>query len=100
MKKFIIFLLLIACIAPAQVEGKTTQPQKSPRIEKIINSQWTFNYFPEGSREINGESSAFDDSKWPLVSIPHTWSTYETTGALHPFIAAPSEKDSLFATTV
>lgn len=94
MKKLIIFLLLITCIAPAQSKGKTTQPRKSTRIEKTINSQWTFNYFPEGSREINCESPAFDDSKWPLVSVPHTWSTFETTGELHPFIKSPSEKDN------
>ena len=94
MKKLIIFLLLITFIASAQSKGKTTQPRKSPGIEKIINSHWTFNYFPEGSREINCESPAFDDSKWSLVSIPHTWSTYETTGELHPFIKSPSEKDN------
>jgi beta-galactosidase/beta-glucuronidase len=32
------------------------------------------------------ETPGFDDSKWPVVSIPHTWSTFETTGELHPFI--------------
>ncbi|MCX6334600.1 MAG: DUF4982 domain-containing protein [Bacteroidia bacterium] len=94
MKKFFVLLLLIACISPAQSKGKTTQPQKSPRIEKNINSQWTFNYFPEESQAINYESAGFDDSKWPIVSIPHTWSTYETTGEVHPFIKSPSEIDN------
>ena len=94
MKKYIIFLLLFAFIGTAQSEGKATQPGKSARIEKIINSHWTFNYFPEGSREISCESPSFDDSKWLLISVPHTWSTFETTGELHPFIKSPSEKDN------
>jgi beta-galactosidase len=94
MKKLIILILLASFIVPAQAEGKTTQPQKSPRIEKTINSNWTFNYFPEESKEITYEIPGFDDSKWPIVSIPHTWSTYETTGEMHPFIKSPSENDN------
>jgi hypothetical protein len=94
MKTLLTLILLASCIATADGKKKSQLPQKSPRIEKIINSQWTFNYFPEESKEINYESPGFDDSKWQIISIPQTWSTYETTGEIHPFIKSPSESDS------
>jgi len=96
MKKLILLILLASIIIPAQSKGKTSQPQKNPRIEKVINSHWTFNYFPEESKEISYENPGFDDSRWPLVSIPHTWSTFETTGEIHPYIKSPAEKDNPF----
>jgi hypothetical protein len=94
MRQLIIFLMIVASATTAGAPDKNTQLQKSPRIEKIINSQWTFNYFPAESKDQSYESPKFDDSKWPAISIPHTWSTYETTGEIHPFIKNPSEKDN------
>jgi hypothetical protein len=66
------------------------------RLTKNINTDWTFNYFP--SQELNEETldPDFDDSAWPAVALPHTWSTYETTGDIHPFIKYPSEKDDTY----
>ena len=75
-------------------QNKPADNQKSRRIEKIINSQWTFNYFPNSGESKGYEAPAFDDSKWIAISIPHTWSTYETTGELHPFIRNASEADN------
>ncbi len=94
MRQLIIFLMIVAFATNTGAQKKNTQLQKSPRIEKIINSQWTFNYFPAESKDQNYESPKFDDSKWLAISIPHTWSTYETTGEIHPFIKSPSEKDN------
>jgi len=31
--------------------------------------------------------------KWPAVSIPHTWSTFETTGEFHPFIRSSESEN-------
>jgi beta-galactosidase len=93
--KFIIFLFcLFFCISISNAQRKSAVDQSSPRIEKIINSQWTFNYFPYESAKEGYESPGFNDSKWPAVSIPHTWLTYETTGELHPFIRNASESDN------
>ena len=78
------------------VQKKPVENQKSHRIEKIINSQWTFHYFPEAGANKGYEAPGFDDSKWPAVSIPHTWSTYETTRELHPFIRNASETDNTY----
>ncbi len=96
MRILISLALLLACLAPAEAKKKSSQPQKSPRIEKTINSGWTFNYFPGETKGANYESPSFDDSKWPLIGIPHTWSTFETTGDLHPFIKNSTEKDNPF----
>lgn len=94
MKTYITAILLVFCISSAYAQKNVSELKKSPRVTKIINSQWTFNYFPDENANKGYESPGFDDSKWPAVSIPHTWSTYETTGELHPFIKSASEKDN------
>ncbi|MBG0859261.1 MAG: beta galactosidase jelly roll domain-containing protein [Bacteroidales bacterium] len=68
--------------------------QTSGRIEKLINSNWTFNYFPEEKADEGYESAAYDDSKWPVVSIPHTWMTFETTGESDPYIKNTKEDEN------
>jgi beta-galactosidase len=93
--KFITLLLsFIFSISVSNGQKKPVEIQKSRRIEKVINSQWTFNYFPTETADKGYESSGFNDSRWPAISLPHTWSTYETTGELHPFIMNAAESDS------
>jgi hypothetical protein len=86
-------ILSLAVFSSVYSQKKPEVPQ-SPRIEKIINSEWTFNYFPAESADKGYESVAADDSKWRAISLPHTWSTYETTKELHPFIRNASENDN------
>jgi hypothetical protein len=88
---FLLSTLLFFSVSFAQ--NRPEENQRSRRIEKIINSQWTFNYFPVAAANNGYESPGFDDSKWPAISIPHTWSTYETTGELHPFVMSASETE-------
>ena len=64
-----------------------------PVIRKTINLNWTFNYFPDGAEEKDCFQLDFNDAQWPVIALPHTWSTYETTGNIHPFIEFPSERD-------
>jgi beta-galactosidase len=93
--RIITFLFsMLLFITGSFAQKKPAENQKSHRIEKIINSQWTFNYFPGTGANKGYEAPGFDDNKWPAVSIPHTWSTYETTGELHPFIRNASETDN------
>ncbi len=96
MKIITILFSILLFFSVSFAQKKPVENQKSRRIEKIINSQWTFNYFPGTDANKGYEAPGFDDSKWPVVSIPHTWSTYETTGELHPFIRNPSESDNLY----
>jgi hypothetical protein len=77
-------------------QKKQSYQQNNRRIERILNSNWTFNYFPVESSQKNYESFGFDDSKWPVVSIPHVWRTYETTGEMDPFIPASVEDDNMY----
>jgi len=66
-------------------------------IEKRINNNWTFNYFPEKESKTAGfELPAYDDSKWSCISLPHTWQTYETTRELHPYIRSASADDDSY----
>ncbi len=67
-----------------------------PRIIKTINLNWTFNYYPETELNRKYVQSSFNDSAWSAIALPHTWSTYETTGDVHPFIKFPSEKDDTY----
>ena len=86
----VLFSLLI-CINLTHGQKKQAENLKKNRIEKIINSQWTFNYFPSESAGKGYESPGFNDSRWPAVSLPHTWNSYETTGELRPFTRSPGE---------
>jgi beta-galactosidase len=88
----IISFLLLTTLSIAQ--KKPVVVQKTQRVDKIINSQWTFNYFPNESADKGYETPGTDDSKWTVVNLPHTWSTFETTGELHPFIRNTSENDN------
>jgi beta-galactosidase len=94
MKAIILLLSIFICFSGLEGQKKPVEAAKTQRIEKIINSHWTFNYFPNESADKGYESQGYDDSKWPAVSLPHTWSTYETTGELHPFIRNASEVDN------
>ena len=80
----ILTALLISC---------SREPSGQSRLVKTINSDWTFNYLPEGEMDSSIIFPDFDDSKWQAVAIPHTWSCYETTGEIHPFIYNASERD-------
>lgn len=81
--------LLVAFVSCNSVE-------KNPRITKTINANWTFNYFPETDLNKKNIDPVCDDKAWPAIALPHTWSTYETTGEIHPFIKYPSEKDDTY----
>jgi hypothetical protein len=80
MKTISFLLITFFFFSVSFAQKKPIEKQKSPRIEKIINSQWTFNYIPDEGANKGYESPGFDDSKWSAISLPHTWNTYETTG--------------------
>jgi hypothetical protein len=94
MKLSYVLLLLVTCFYGSAGQPLHFEHSQSHRIEKIINDRWTFNYFPSTDADKGFESASLNDSSWSAVSIPHTWSTYETTGELHPFIRSASEKDN------
>ena len=93
--EILIFCLLLT-FPVSYSQKKQTLSQKNMRVEQLINSNWTFNYFPRESTPKNYEAFGFDDSKWPAITIPHTWRTYETTGELHPFIITSAEDDNMY----
>ncbi|WP_169311975.1 glycoside hydrolase family 2 protein [Pseudopedobacter saltans] len=76
-------------------EANIKLPKDPKRISKTINENWTFNYFPKKDADKAGyEQPGFNDAKWSVVAVPHTWMTYETTGELHPYVKNASPKDS------
>ncbi len=91
MKKILTFILLASCAIFIGAEKKSSAPAKSQRTEKTINTNWTFNYFPDEEPGKGYEASGYNDLNWSVISIPHTWSTFETTGDMHPFIKNTSE---------
>lgn len=66
---------------------------RSPRLVENFNRDWTFNYSPSGQENDSLATPAFDDSSWQAIALPHSWQTYETTGAIHPYIKNASERD-------
>ena len=63
------------------------QPETaSPRVVHDINRDWVFDYFAAPALDESMAAVDLDDADWPAVALPHTWSTYESTGDVHPFI--------------
>ena len=91
MKVITILFLFFICINVTNAQKKQAEQLKVSRIEKVINSQWTFNYLPSETADKGYESPGFNDSRWPAISLPHTWNSYETTGELRPFTRSPGE---------
>ena len=91
MKVITLLLSVFLFITFSNAQKKPEEVQKSKRIEKVINSRWTFNYFPSETADKGYELPGFNDSKWPSISLPHTWNSYETTGVLQPFTRSPAE---------
>lgn len=97
MKILSVLMFLLLCALIGASHNKHFLSPASPRIEKTINSNWVFNYFPEQDGDLKGyENPGFDDSKWPVVFLPHTWQPFETTHELHPYIRSASQEDDPF----
>ena len=91
MKVIPLLLSLLFCLNISNAQKKQVESLKIWRVTKVINSQWAFNYFPSETAGKGYELPGFNDSKWPAISLPHTWNSYETTGELHPFTRSPGE---------
>jgi hypothetical protein len=91
MKLITLLLSLLLCVSFSNAQKKQAENPNKNRIEKIINSQWTFNYFAAEGADKGYESPGYNDSRWPAVSLPHTWNSYETTGEPRPFTRSPGE---------
>ena len=84
-------LMLFLC---ASLQAQNSIPG-NVRTSTLLNENWKFQYFPdENAANWGYEKPGFDDSKWKDIAAPHTWSTYETTGELHPFIRSAALKDN------
>ncbi len=91
MKVIALFLALFFSSAFSVAQKKQVDAAISGRIQQVINSQWTFNYFPLPTADKGYESPVYSDSKWLAVSLPHTWNSFETTGEVRPFTRCPGE---------
>lgn len=95
MKRFVTVLIVSLIFFLCHAQRKKAEPVLSPRYEKIINSHWVFNYFPDEKEDKGYESPQYNDSNWPSISLPHTWNTYETTFELQSFTEGDTdEKDN------
>ena len=93
-----ITLLLSVLFFSIISKAQNNQDEKSndQRLAKTINSNWTFYYFPSETADKGYELPGFNDSRWPAISLPHTWNSYETTGELKPFTKSPGETGETF----
>ena len=99
MKNFKINLLALSILLVATACTQRSDLSPTGRIVKPANTDWVFYYYPVRDRNIKAEippfaKPEFDVSAWKRVALPHTWSTYETTGELHPYIKSPGPADN------
>jgi beta-galactosidase len=66
---------------------------QAARMTETINRDWTFRYFPQPEPDRGRLAVGYDDHACRPVALPHTWSTYETTRQVHPFIQAANEHE-------
>lgn len=92
MRHLYLIMLPLSLIAASTSTGEPAQAPTVARSVVPFNTNWAFNYFPEPDRPVETTSVEWDDSAWELVSTPHTWSTFETTREVHPFIHSASER--------
>lgn len=81
--KSIAMMLTASLFFTSSFAQKSQVDNHIKNLEKTINSHWTFNYFPASDQGKGYELPVYDDSKWPAISIPHTWDNYETTKSLN-----------------
>jgi hypothetical protein len=93
MKIFTFLFFVIFCTGVSNAQKKPSENLNNFRIEKTINSQWTFNYFSDEAADKGYESPGFNDSRWPAISLPHTWNNYETTGELPSYFMNATVND-------
>lgn len=87
--------LIMIALAVGLLSSTLLARTENARISKTINSEWVFNYFPDNKADTQDwHTERANDSSWPIVALPHTWSTYETTGEEHVFMRNPAEQDS------
>lgn len=90
--KKLISITAITIVSLNSVSGIDMNKGQNVPVSVLFNENWIFNYFPEED-QTDYSGKTVDDTAWQVIALPHTWSTYETTGDLHPFIKSPSEKD-------
>lgn len=95
MRKRILFSIGVLLSLSQTLSAGVYEPKKVRR-EVVINREWTFNYFPSGIEDFAVASVPYDDSRWKAIALPHTWSTYETTGDIHPYMKYASEREDSY----
>lgn len=92
MKLTTLLQLSLMCFVSISMHAQTFNPQEV-RNEVVINREWTFNYFPSGKEDTTTIHDNYNDQQWMAIALPHTWSTYETTNDIHPYIMYASERE-------
>ncbi|PQV51521.1 glycosyl hydrolase family 2 [Jejuia pallidilutea] len=93
---FLNFVCVGVFMYSCQLANRDRIEAKPSRYQVNFNQDWLFTYNPSEIIDTDLLSNEIKDSTWLNVGLPHTWSTYETTGEIHPFIASASERDDSY----
>lgn len=88
--------LAVSVFGPRASAVEHTSLAKEVRVVQSLDRDWTFQYFPQQMPDKRWAEAGADDAKWPAVALPHTWSVYETTRDLHPFIEHATEREDSY----
>lgn len=88
--------LAISLFGPRANAVEAASSAKKVRVVESLNRDWTFQYFPQQIPDKHWAEVGADDAKWPAIALPHTWSVYETTHDVHPFIEHATEREDSY----
>src|SRR5437868_4566766 len=96
--KIIFGIASLGLLLPSQgaLASSANHVTKDARVVRSLDRDWTFQYFPQQAPDKKWADAGADDSKWPAVALPHTWSVYETTRDPHPFIEHATEREDSY----
>src|SRR5579864_6648063 len=91
-----LFIVLLFAAGVTFVRANESNPAASPRVVQRFDRDWAFQYFPQETPDTKLADPDANDSQWPAIALPHTWSVFETTRDAHPFIQHATEREDSY----
>lgn len=89
-----VFLIALAVMVTPTADGRSVSKKGVSLGSRSVefDRDWQFAYDPSSQLDERWADPGGREGDWVSIALPHTWSTYESTGDIHPFIKSASER--------